>query len=109
MRDKTVADVMTPLESVFMLDINGVIDTTTMNEVPAKQWWARLERPMNNEMDDFSSPNITNFFGVRPSETNFIHPGKRPLSSTCPVIAIKEVEGPPMLGWQMTQFTRRLQ
>ena len=45
MRDKTVADVMTPLESVFMLDINGVIDTTTMNEVPAKQWWARLERP----------------------------------------------------------------
>ena len=36
MRDKTVADVMTPLESVFMLDINGVIDTVAMNEVPAK-------------------------------------------------------------------------
>jgi len=45
MRDKTVADVMTPLESVFMLDINGVIDTVTMNEVPAKRCGARLERP----------------------------------------------------------------
>lgn len=33
MRDKTVGDCMTPLESVFMLDVDGVIDQTTMNEV----------------------------------------------------------------------------
>ena len=34
MRDKTVADAMTPLESVFMLDVNGVIDRKTIREVP---------------------------------------------------------------------------
>ena len=33
MRDKTVGDCMTPVESVFMLDVDGVIDQEAMNEV----------------------------------------------------------------------------
>lgn len=37
MRDKTVGDAMTPLESVFMLDINECIGHATMDKVHSYQ------------------------------------------------------------------------
>ena len=41
---------------------------------------------MNNEMNDFSVPNQSNAFGYIPSPSNFVRPGKRPLSSIAPTI-----------------------
>ncbi|KAH0564831.1 hypothetical protein GP486_001779 [Trichoglossum hirsutum] len=42
---------------------------------------------MNNEMNDFSIPGSSNAFGFLPSPSNFIRPGKRPISSISNVIA----------------------
>jgi gamma-glutamyltranspeptidase len=39
-------------------------------------------------MDDFSKPDLTNYFGYKPSEKNYIKPGKRPMSSMSPIIVL---------------------
>lgn len=42
---------------------------------------------LNNQMADFSVPNISNVFGYYPSPANYVRPNKRPMSSITPIIA----------------------
>ena len=41
-------------------------------------------------MNDFSTPGEKNAYGVEPSESNMIYPGKRPMSSTAPSLFLDE-------------------
>ena len=50
----------------------------------------------NNVMDDFSTPGQKNAFGIEPSQSNYIQPGKRPMSSMTPTIFV-DSNGVPRL------------
>ena len=47
---------------------------------------------MNNVMNDFSIPGVSNEYGYAPSPANFVRAGKRPLSSATPVF-VEDLNG----------------
>lgn len=67
--------------------------TTTVNGY----WGSALVTPdgilLNNDMDDFSSPDRSNLFGYVPTPANYIAPYKRPLSSMCPFMVEHQQTG----------------
>ncbi|XWW97785.1 hypothetical protein V2A60_005772 [Cordyceps javanica] len=90
-------DVAAPPEShgtshLVAADASGmaVSLTTTINI----NFGAQIMEPnsgiiLNDEMNDFSIPGVSNEFDFAPSRANYIRPRKRPLSSMTPLIATR--------------------
>jgi gamma-glutamyltranspeptidase/glutathione hydrolase/leukotriene-C4 hydrolase len=75
--------------SVVDSEQNAVSMTTTINTgFGSKVVSESTGILLNNEMDDFSIPGAPNVYGLAPSETNFIQPGKKPLSSMSPSMVV---------------------
>lgn len=69
-----------------------VVSTETINtsfgSLAAIDEWGVV---LNNQMDDFATqPGGANAFGLVQSDRNRVEPGKRPLSSMCPTIVLKD-------------------
>eukprot|EP01135_Chromosphaera_perkinsii_P003480 Nk52_evm6s245 gene=Nk52_evmTU6s245 len=76
--------------SVLGPDNTAVAVTSTVNLIFGSQVMSNSTGILfNDQMDDFSLPHTTNFFGVEPSKANFIQAGKRPLSSCSPTVITK--------------------
>ncbi|KAJ1023501.1 hypothetical protein NDA16_003118 [Ustilago loliicola] len=75
--------------AITVVDADGMAIslTTTINTFWGSHLMTKYGFPLNNEMDDFSQPGQSNFFGFAPSVANYVRPGKRPLSSISAVIA----------------------
>lgn len=70
---------------------NAVSMTTTVNTYfGSKIVSSSTGILLNDQMDDFSIPNSSNYFGLAPSKLNFPLPFKRPLSSMSPTIILDD-------------------
>ncbi|XP_054274793.1 scoloptoxin SSD14-like [Macrosteles quadrilineatus] len=75
--------------SILAPDGDAVAVTSTVNLIfGAGVTSERTGIVLNSGMNDFSLPGVINYHGTKPSPANFIQPGKRSMSSTCPTIIV---------------------
>ncbi|KAG1686700.1 Glutathione hydrolase 1 proenzyme [Nymphon striatum] len=75
--------------SILAPDGSAVAATTSINlEFGSKVVSQSTGIILNDQMDDFAIENTNNAFGKRPSPSNYIYPGKRPMSSMSPIIMV---------------------
>jgi gamma-glutamyltranspeptidase len=85
--------------SIVDKDGNAVAMTTSVNTYFGSTVVSKSTGiVLGNTMDDFSSPGTSNYFGLRPSEANFIIPGKKPLSSMSPTMVFRSKNQGASLG-----------
>jgi gamma-glutamyltranspeptidase len=76
--------------SIVDKDGNAVAMTTSINTYfGSKVVSLSTGIVLSNTMDDFANPGRPNFFGLKPSEANYIQPGKKPLSSMAPTMVFR--------------------
>lgn len=85
----SVEDSGTAHMSILSPQGDAVSVTSTVNLLYGSKFMSpRTGIVLNNQMDDFSYPGLVNAFGVPPSESNMVAPGKRPVSSMSPTIVV---------------------
>ena len=85
--------------SIVDKDGNAVSMTTSVNAYFGSNIYSPSTGVLlGDTMDDFANPGRANFFGLRPSEANYIAPGKRPLSSMAPTMVFRESTDGNALG-----------
>lgn len=85
----TVEDSGTAHISILSPNGDAVSVTSTVNLLYGSKFMSPSTGILlNNQMDDFSYPGLTNAFGYPPSEANMVAPRKRPLSSMSPTIVV---------------------
>uniref|UniRef100_A0A914PQT5 Uncharacterized protein n=1 Tax=Panagrolaimus davidi TaxID=227884 RepID=A0A914PQT5_9BILA len=80
--------------SVIDASGNAISMTSSVNYI----YGARRRSPhlgiiYNDQMDDFSLPGQSNYYGFEASKSNFIVPGKRPMSSMAPLLIYNKDTG----------------
>uniref|UniRef100_A0A224YYL6 Gamma-glutamyltranspeptidase / glutathione hydrolase / leukotriene-C4 hydrolase n=1 Tax=Rhipicephalus zambeziensis TaxID=60191 RepID=A0A224YYL6_9ACAR len=65
-----------------------IVITSTINNYFGSKLRTSSGVILNNQMDDFATPGMSNSYDIYPSSPNSIEPGKRPLSSMVPSVFV---------------------